>query len=549
MLIVRGIFMKKINKARIYLEVAVAISIALALIMHGSAVIANETSESVYSFLEGTTRVEIKEAKTCPDGVRPLSIDGEVLQISGWAEGDDCLPSITMDSENNVFVTWENDEDAGKSNGGFAWNDDPLNQDAWFENGVVISLVGLEEIIYPDVALCDSENYELFGVFLGLDVEQAGLIQIPDVTDYNTWECMTWEGGAPEPEYAEVADGGWYPDLNYPDVIGPYNMYIYREVYDPYDIPSCPICFHTGIAAGSGVGYFDGQSEELTAPASDPDMVNFEDRFHTVVQYNDPSDPAKLVWKKVVPAEEPDYEYTPYQATITNGTNPAIAAYDIKVAIAYVDEGNVKCIYSDDDGETWETSIIAATGEYPDIYALRGAFWASYIDGGNLYVVNSTDGGATWNDPVQINDEDGTVVADENSVDIHEGGIVWTDSRGDFDNIYYYQLFEPIPEPKLEVTINTGWGLGASAVVQNIGDAPATNVEWHIIVTGGLLGLIDKDINGTILNLDVAAEETISSGIIFGFGAIEITATVQCSESSDNDAKDGTQLIILTKAT
>ena len=141
-----------------FLEAAIVISIALALLMPGSAVIANETSDSVDTFLEGTTRVEIKEAKTCPDGVRPLSTDGEVIQISGWWEGDDLLPSITMDSQDNVFITWENDESSSISSGGFSWNDDPLNQDAWWTNGVIISLVGLEEIIYPDVALCDM-NY------------------------------------------------------------------------------------------------------------------------------------------------------------------------------------------------------------------------------------------------------------------------------------------------------------------------------------------------------------------------------------------------------
>ena len=108
-------------------------------------------------------------------------------------------------------------------------------------------------------------------VFMAVDTEEAGGMYIPDATDYETWEIYTWTNGAPEPELAEISDGGWYQDLNYDDVIGPFNFYIYREIYDVYDLESCPIFFHTGIDAASGVGYFDAQSFEKTVPASDPD--------------------------------------------------------------------------------------------------------------------------------------------------------------------------------------------------------------------------------------------------------------------------------------
>lgn len=549
--------MKKISKAKMVLEAAVVIAVALALIVPSSAIVTNtKSSENINPLMNGSIRIEIESIKTCGENTpRPLS-DGENIQITGWWTGDDRRPSITEDAQDHRFITWENDEEVMTSNAGFSWNDedDALNQDAWWNNGVVISLVGLEEIIYPDVALCDHENYELFGVFLSLDAEQAGIIQIPDVTDYNLWEFYTWEGGAPEPEYTQIADGGWYQDLNYPDVVGPFNFYIYREIYDVYDIPSCPICFHTGIDAGSGVGYFDAQSEELTAPASDPDMVNFEDRFHTVVQYTNDTTGPHIVWKKIVPAEQPDYEYTPYQTTLTNGTNPAIAGFDNgEIAIVYTDGGEVKCIYSDDDGDTWTISTVAASGSYPDIYAWEDvanprAFHCTYIDGGNLFLVNSTDGGATWNAAIQINSEEGTVVAEENSVDIHHGGIVWVDSRGDDYDIYYYELFEPIPEPELEVTITPGIGLGVKGTVKNIGEAVATDVEWTLKVLGGILGLIDVEVTDIETGLAPGDEFPIETGLFFGLGAIEITATAECAEGKSAQATaDGVQLIILTK--
>src|SRR4030042_4140891 len=98
-------------------------------------------------------------------------------------------------------------------------------------------------LLYPDTATCEHPNYPLFNVFMAVDTEEAGGMYIPDATDYETWEIFTWTNGAPEPELAEIADGGWYQDLNYDDVIGPFNFYIYHEIYDVFDLESCPIFF------------------------------------------------------------------------------------------------------------------------------------------------------------------------------------------------------------------------------------------------------------------------------------------------------------------
>jgi hypothetical protein len=549
--------MKKVSKVKIILEAIVVIAVALALVVPSSAVITNTASgENTISAMDGKNKVDIREVKTW-DKTNPCPLgDGEVIQITGWWPGDDRRPAICEDSQDHVFITWENDEDVTTSGAGFAWNheDDVFDQEAWWNNGVIIALVGLEEIIYPDTALCEHPDYELMGAFLGLDVEQAGGYYIPDVTDYTLWEFYTWEGAAAEPEYAQIADGGWWQDLNYPEVVGPFNFYIYHEIYQSYDIPSCPICFHTGIDSGKGVGYFDGQSEELTAPASDPDMVNFEDRFHTVVQYTNDTTGEHIVWKKIIPSEEPDYEFTPYQATIADGMNPAIAGFDDgTIAIVYAYDGAVECIYSDDDGDSWTTSTVAASGCYPDIYAWVDAanpraFYCTYIDGGNLYLVTSDDGGATWSTPTQINDEDGTVVEEENSVDVHHGGIVWVDDRGDDYDIYFYQLFEPIPEPEIEVEITSGFGLGVKGVVRNTGEAVATDVTGTLTVLGGILGRIDIALNISEESLDVGGEIPVNTGLFFGLGAIEIVLEAECTEGKKDKATgDGVQLIIFTK--
>lgn len=430
---------KKTRKIKIFLKAVVVIAVVLALVLPSSALITNTNSKVEKDpFFIGKTKREIKEVKTWDPTNYPLSLTtGANIQISGWTEGDDIRPGITKDDAGNVFITYQHDEDLLTSSAGFSYNSDPSDEQAWFDNGVILSLQGIEQIYYPDTARCEHPDYPLMNVFVAIDTEEIGGMYIPDITDYETWEPYTWQDGAPEPEIAQISDGGWYPDLNYEDIIGPFNFYIYHEIYQVYDIPSCPIFFHTGIDAGSGGGYFDAQSNEKTAPASDPDYVNLPDRIHTCI-YN--TDTEKVIWKKIVPAEECDYEYTPYQETIADGTNPSIAAYETNVVVVYAHEGNIKCVYSNDDGDTWSSPVTIGPGGYPDCYAQGSTVIAAYVNDGNLYAVSSKDGGATWSTPEKKNDQDGTVVAQENCIDVHSAGLVWVDDRNDAYNIYYTPL-------------------------------------------------------------------------------------------------------------
>lgn len=431
---------KKIIKTKVFLEAVIVITVVLALVLPSSAVVTNkDINEEKDFFWEGKEKIEIDDALTWSQTNEPLpaSLNGNIA-ISGWAEGDSRRPSITRDSLGNVFVTYQFDEDILSSAAGFAYNPNPLDQDAWWENGVVLSLTDIELLYYPDTALCEHPTYELMNVFVALDTEEAGGMYIPDVTNYETWEIYTWTSGAPDPELAAISDGGWYDDFHYPgEIIGPHNFYIYHEIYDIYDIPSCPIFFHNGIDAGSGIGYFDAQSFEETAPAGDPDIVNLEDRMHTSV-YN--KDTEKVIWKKIDPAVESDYEFTPFQATVADGTNPAIAAYGTQVAIIYHQDGQIKCVYSSNDGDTWSQPVNIGAGRYPDAYALGSTIYAAYVNNGNLYSVSSEDGGVTWSSPTKRNDQDGSVVAEENCIDVHSAGIVWVDSRTGNYNIFYTPL-------------------------------------------------------------------------------------------------------------
>jgi subtilisin family serine protease len=84
-------------------------------------------------------------------------------------------------------------------------------------------------------------------------------------------------------------------------------------------------------------------------------------------------------------------------------------------------------------------------------------------------------------------------------------------------------------------------GLGVNLVMTNNGTTDITNVSWLIHVRGGILGLINKTVNGTI-NIPAGGSKTVGTGMLLGFGAISITAKVADEELTAT----GTQLIIFS---
>jgi hypothetical protein len=256
-------------------------------------------------------------------------------------------------------------------------------------------------------------------------------------------------------------------------------MYIYYVDGAPFgipDIPDCPTLFHTGLIAApdivsSGVSYFDAQIGPpglLTAPASDPDTAILEDRVHMVWQYhNETTDVDQIVWKKTVPAVQPDIEYTPYQQYIGDGTHPSVAAYNENVAVIYEAGADITVAYSADDGDTWN-SVVVAQGVFPDIEAVGEIFYATYIVSGDLFLITSGDGGVTWSAPIQLNSVPGSVEEDENCVDIHAGGIAWVDNTGADLDVVWMKLPSEAPEivqfdGPAQVKVNTAAEFTATA--------------------------------------------------------------------------------------
>lgn len=519
-------------KIKHILQTIIVLVFVLAFILSSIALVINDKIDYINENMwKGKKRVDISKALNWSPIIKELPVSkDDNIAISGWADGEARRPSITMDSLGNVFVTYQFDQDLFNSPAGFAWNPNPLDQEAWWNNGIAISPEGIDMLYYPDTAVCEHPDYELMNVFVAIDTEEVGGIYIPDVTDYNLWEYYTWDNEAPDPEFAAISDGGWYQDIYHEDVIGPFNFYIYHGINDNYDIESCPIFFHNGIDAKRGVSYLDAQSDEKTAPSKDADYINLPDRMHTVICNTDTE---KIIWKKIDPAVEADYEFTPFQATVADGTNPTIAAFDNKVTILYHNKGQIKSIYSSDDGETWSQPFTIGPGEYPDVYSYKKIFYAAYVNNRNLYLTVSKDGGLTWNDPVQINDVNGHVVAEENCVDVHRGGIVWVDDRelNGFQNIYYTELpLEQTPGPEIIIEEIKG-GVGVKAVIKNIGSETAENFDWSIITEGTVFLKAEKTGQATLKPYE---STTIKTGLMLGFGDIDITVIADVATKKVN---------------
>jgi hypothetical protein len=95
--------------------------------------------------------------------------------------------------------------------------------------------------------------------------------------------------------------------------------------------------------------------------------------------------------------------------------------------------------------------------------------------------------------------------------------------------------------PVLEIKKVEGGLLKVKANVKNAGSEEATDVQWSIVLSGGLI-ILGKETTGQI-TIPVGITETITSGLIFGIGAITIIVSVEVPESSDTTENTGFVLL------
>lgn len=296
-----------------------------------------------------------------------------------------------------------------------------------------------------------------------------------------------------------------------------------------------PADYDASWAAGF---YYDGESQLTTHPAWYPEM-DTGDRAFMVMQVN-LDEGSKIAMKATVTDLNPnsdtfvftsgggyqdmdkyaDIEVWPWQQYVADGTNPDVSASGSNVAIVYADGGDVKCSYSSDSGDTFAVSTVASGAGFPAVHVAGNTVSCAYVKDNNVYKVVSEDGGANWGDPVQLNDEDGSVVAEPGAVDLNDLSVVWVDNRDGQKDIYTAAGGAAVPLIGIK---SIGKGFGVTATIENTGTADAVDLECAITIDATLM--IIGGAKEFTINVAAGGETDISTGLILGFGPATITVT------------------------
>ncbi|MFA5103150.1 MAG: FG-GAP repeat protein [Candidatus Thermoplasmatota archaeon] len=178
-------------------------------------------------------------------------------------------------------------------------------------------------------------------------------------------------------------------------------------------------------------------------------------------------------------------------------------------------------------------SSISQDGDYALIGAPQSEAAYIFLRSGTTWPeeakLNASDGGGSFNHfgrSVSISGENAAIGSPfDDDLGSHSGSVYMFESQ--------YATYD--------VEFEIKGGLGVKLKITNIGTVNATDVYWQVHVEGGKLGRINKTVDGTV-DILIGKSNTVRTGILFGFGAISISARVIHEEKT----VEGTQFIILS---
>ncbi len=98
--------------------------------------------------------------------------------------------------------------------------------------------------------------------------------------------------------------------------------------------------------------------------------------------------------------------------------------------------------------------------------------------------------------------------------------------------------------PNIAIQSIKGGLFRIKTVIHNSGDADAIGIDWKITLSGNGLVLVGKETTGKLSIVPAGEERTISSGVILGLNDIEVTVTLQNSQTQPIIEKRTAQLLL-----
>lgn len=218
--------------------------------------------------------------------------------------------------------------------------------------------------------------------------------------------------------------------------------------------------------------------------------------------------------------------------SVGNDNKIDISARSDNVIIVSERDGDIIAYYGNDvlnSGFSETTIITDAIEPRIDHIGVNNAV-CSFVKDGVLNSCTTEDGGATWSNPVQISEEENIL-----SGDVCPLGFVY-----ESEQIIYFGS-GGVEQPILEIQSVSG-GIGVSAVIKNIGNADATNVQWSINLDG--LVFLGKESSGNIASIAPEESKQIKSKFPLGFGNIDIAINAISDEGASAEETASAKLLL-----
>ena len=136
----------------------------------------------------------------------------------------------------------------------------------------------------------------------------------------------------------------------------------------------------------------------------------------------------------------------------------------------------------------------------------------------SVYATKTIDSAQSWSTPDQVNDNPSTAIGQYGCLDVADSYALWTDT-----SVGNYDIFFDIVGKAAVIDIAISGGFGVKATISNIGTGDASDVQWSIDITGGIV--LKGHAEGTIASLPAGSSTTVSSGLVLGIGPVTITVT------------------------